>query len=224
MEKSEPKQQSFASWHASAAGLVERGDVDVEPPADAPFPIASGLNRRVVLTSASQPWALEVDALVLGNNEALSDRLGVQGEVFSRGGRGLAEEVEALGTVRTGEARLTCGHGHGAGLAPRHLVHAIGPKYVPKYAQAAGSALHWAYRHALQLCHAHQLRTLALLPLHDADKKHYPPSDGAHVALRTLRRFLEKHANSFDALLLLLPTDAHVEAYNKLMPLYFPRT
>ena len=104
--------------------------------------------------------------------------------------------------MRTGEARLTCAHG--VDLAPRHLVHAVGPRYVDRYTNAAGSALHWCYRHALQLCHEHNLRTVALLPLHDEAKKGYPSADGAHVALRTLRRFLERQPAAFDIILLLL--------------------
>ena len=214
--------QSFVSWHASAAGLAERGAADEAAVGSAPFRIDAALNKRLVLTRAPKPWALEVDALILGNNEALSDRVGVQGEVFERGGAGLADECSALGTVRTGEARLT--RSHGVGLTPRHLVHAIGPRYLPKYAVAAGSALHWCYRHALQLCHDRKLRTIAILPLHDAQKKGYPPSDGAHVALRTIRRFVELHADAFDCVLLLLPTDADMEAYGATVPLYFPRT
>ena len=84
------QQQSFASWHASAKGLAEReASLPAELP-DAPFSIAEKLNRRIVLTRSPEPWMLPVDALVLGNNEALTDRTGVQGEVFSRGGAGLA--------------------------------------------------------------------------------------------------------------------------------------
>ena len=59
-------------------------------------------------------------------------------------------QCAALGTVRTGEARLTRSHFSG----PRHIIHAVGPKYQAKYTQAAGSALHGCYRHALQLCRA----------------------------------------------------------------------
>ena len=125
--------------------------------------------------------------------------------------------------MRTGEARLTRSHFSG----PRHIIHAVGPKYQAKYTQAAGSALHGCYRHALQLCRAKGLRTAALLPLHDEQKKNFPPLEGAHVALRTIRRFLEQNKDAFDCVLLVQTDDdtAYLDmAYHAAMPLYFPRT
>ena len=108
----EEQPQSFVSWHAAAAGLKERRGADADDasgpaPEDPPFAIAPHHNRRLVLTRAPQPWSLEVDALVIGNNEALSDRIGVQGEVFARGGAGLSAQPQAqlaaLCATRRGE-------------------------------------------------------------------------------------------------------------------------
>eukprot|EP00900_Chrysochromulina_parva_P009747 jgi/Chrpa1/18774/Chrysochromulina_OHIO_Genome00023488-RA len=78
--------QAFVSWHASLAGLTERhADVpssDAEGASPPPFAIEESINRRIVLVRASEPWTLAVDALVVGNNEALTDRTGVVGDIF----------------------------------------------------------------------------------------------------------------------------------------------
>ena len=234
----QPPPQSFASWHASLAGLDERAaiaDTDAEE-FDAgigdsnqhqPFAVDASINRRLVLTQVDQPWLLEVDALVVSNNEALRDRTGLTGEIFAAGGPAFVADANSLASVRTGDARLSSVDSAqlpGSGIAARRVVHAVGPKYQVQYAHAAASALHSAYRNTLQLCRAHGLRTLAFVPLHDAERKGYPTADAAHVALGTIRRFLEKHVSAVDVLLLLLVTDADVEEYHRLAPLYFPRT
>ena len=151
-----------------------------------PFPLDHGLNSRLVFTRADL-WTLEVDAIVVGNNEALSDRSGATGEVFRRAGPELELEVERLEGCRTGESRLTASYA----LPATHIIHTVGPRYQTRYAGAAECALHWCYRSSLHLCKEHALRTVALCQVH-TDRRGYPPEDGAHVALRTVRRFLER--------------------------------
>ncbi len=178
---------------------------DEEPlgaPAEAPFTIDSGINNKLVFTRASL-WALEVDAIVVGNNEALSDRTGATGEVFRRAGPELELEVQRLEGCRTGESRLTAAYA----LPATHIVHTVGPRYQARYASAAECALHWCYRSALHLCREHGLRTVALCQIH-TERRGYPHEDGAHVALRTVRRFLERWPAALDQVIVVLPGQA----------------
>ena len=232
--------QSFASWQASLAGLEERAVADSAARDDddadeydsgadihAPFAIEAPINRRLVLASVEQPWLLEVDALVVSNNEGLRERSGITGEVFAAAGPAFAADANALAVVRTGDAKLSSVESTrqpGSAIAVQRVVHAVGPKYQAQYAHAAASALHAAYRAALTQCRVNGLRTIAFLPLHDEQRKGYPTLDACHVALRTVRRFLERHTPAVDCVLLLLPTLPHAEAYHALAPLYFPRT
>ena len=108
-----------------------------------PFDVDDELNR--CLTLARRASARRVDAVVVGNNEALSDRSHHR-DVFARGGPSLAR-VAALEGCRTGEAKLTRGHD----LPARHA-YTVGPRYQARYTDAAESALHWCYRGSLQLC------------------------------------------------------------------------
>ena len=78
--------QRFVSWHAAVAGLTERKHADTTAEdataadAAAPFAIDASLNRKLTIVRTADPWDLDVDALVIGNNEALSDRGGLTGE------------------------------------------------------------------------------------------------------------------------------------------------
>ena len=75
-----------------------------------PFDVDDELNRCLTLARGARLGALGVDAVVVGNNEALTDRSGATGEVFRRAGPGLEAEVERLEGCRTGESRVTAGY------------------------------------------------------------------------------------------------------------------
>ena len=148
-------------WSRGVAADALGDDPLTAPAGRVPFAINSAMNRKVVFTRAPL-WALEVDALVVGNNESLSDRSGATGEVFRRAGPELELEVQRLEGCRTGESRLTAGYS----LPATHIVHTVGPRYQPRFASAAECALHWCYRSALHLCREHRLRSVALCQVH----------------------------------------------------------
>ena len=108
-------------------------------------------------------------------------------------------------------------------------MHTVGPRYQARYTDAAESALHWCYRGSLQLCAEAGARSVALAPLH-TERKGYPLEAGAHVALRTLRKFLERHRGAFDHVILAVGGgesgngSGELAAYEAIAPLYFPRT
>ncbi|KAL5010400.1 hypothetical protein ScPMuIL_012705 [Solemya velum] len=53
-------------------------------------------------------------------------------------------------------------------------------------------------------------------------KRGYPVEDGAHIGIRTVRRFLENFGDNFDVIIFVC-SDETREAYEKILPLYFPR-
>ena len=68
-----------------------------------------------------------------------------------------------------------------------------------------------------------RMTTLAI-PCIYRRKKNYPREDAAHVALRTIRRFLEHYAIDFDLVILCMDDAADLRLYEKWMPVYFPRS
>ncbi|CAN1817183.1 Protein GDAP2 homolog [Linum perenne] len=55
------------------------------------------------------------------------------------------------------------------------------------------------------------------------EAKNYPREPAAHVAIRTVRRFLEKQKDNITAVVFCTISTADSEIYKRLLPLYFPR-
>eukprot|EP01137_Pigoraptor_chileana_P030570 Opistho-2@17231 len=181
------------------------------------FSINNDVNRRMYLWMGSLT-SLDVDAIVNSSNEALNERNAMSESIHQAAGPELRQECWKLDGCRTGEAKITPGFK----LPARHVIHTVGPRFNPKYATAAESALFNCYRNSLQLLKEAKLHTIAFPPIHSL-RRGYPPEGGAHIALRTVRRFVERHGEGIDAVVLVLEP-ADVALYEQLMPLYFPRT
>ncbi|CAO2828339.1 unnamed protein product [Amaranthus hypochondriacus] len=133
-------------------------------------------------------------------------------------GPGLAEECATLGGCRTGMAKMTSAYD----LPARKVIHTVGPKYAVKYHTAAENALSHCYRSCLELLIENGLRSIAMGCIY-TESKNYPREPAAHVAIRTVRRFLEKHKDKITAIVFCTTTTIDTEIYKRLLPLYFPR-
>ncbi|XP_076445634.1 protein GDAP2 homolog [Babylonia areolata] len=193
---------------------------DRDPLADkeeSPFPWRNDLNSKIILCTGNLTL-LNVHAIVHPTNEHMNDKNPISDEIFYQGGPSLVKEVkEDIRVCKTGEAKLTKGYN----LPARYVIHTVGPRYNIKYITAAESALYCSYRNTLQLCRENAIRSLGLACIHTM-RRSYPPEEGAHIAIRTVRRFLEKFPDTLDSLLFVC-NDETYEIYRKLLPLYFPR-
>lgn len=129
----------------------------------------------------------------------------------------------------------------------RFIIHSVGPRYNERYRTAAENALHSCYRNSMRLLKEEGLRTIAFPPLY-APRKGYPRVDAAHIALRacspavrplrlllahllppsppsgTVRRFLEHYGDGIDVTVFVTESAADHSTYQRLLPLYFPRS
>ncbi|GAY36761.1 hypothetical protein CUMW_024350 [Citrus unshiu] len=133
-------------------------------------------------------------------------------------GPGLAEECATLGGCRTGMAKVTNAYD----LPARRVIHTVGPKYAVKYHTAAENALSHCYRSCLELLIENGLKSIAMGCIY-TEAKNYPREPAAHVAIRTVRRFLEKQKDKISAVVFCTTTASDTEIYKRLLPLYFPR-
>lgn len=185
---------------------------------ESPFPFDSNINKKIALW-AGDICSLRIQVIVHSTNESLTDKSPLSDRLLRRAGPQLKEDlVMNVKACRTGEAKLTKGYN----LPARYIIHTVGPKYNVKYQTAAESALFSCYFKVLQLVKEHNLGSVGLCVINSI-RRNYPPHDGAHIALRTVRRFLEKYGEALD-LVVFVVEDVDVGIYELLMPLYYPRS
>ncbi|KAL8533689.1 hypothetical protein ACS0TY_009909 [Phlomoides rotata] len=180
------------------------------------FPVDHEINSKIYLWRGD-PWNLEVDAVVNSTNESLDEAQSSPG-LHAAAGPALAEECATLGGCRTGMAKITNAYD----LPARRVIHTVGPKYAVKYNTAAENALSHCYRSCLELLVESGLQSIAVGCIY-SEAKCYPREPAAHVAIRTVRRFLEKQKDKVRTVIFCTTTSSDTEIYKRLLPLYLPR-
>lgn len=161
---------------------------------------------------------LQIDAIVNPTNERMTSKYGVSGAILDGAGYEIYEELLATETCKIGESRLTKGYC----LPSKWIIHTVGPRYNTKYVTAAENALHNCYRSCLDMAVENKFKSIAIPPLHSI-KRGYPIDKGSHIALRTLRRFLEKFHEHFEKIILVFDNEEEKRVYESNLCLYFPR-
>ncbi|XP_015589859.1 protein GDAP2 homolog isoform X3 [Cephus cinctus] len=186
--------------------------------ATSPFPCQPSLNVKIALWTGNIS-VLQVDAIVNSTNETMDDNSPTCQRIFAQAGSALKMEIyNEIKECKTGEVRVTQGHD----LPARYIIHTVGPIYNTKYQTAAQNTLHCCYRNVLHKARELGLRSIAL-PVINSIRRNYPPDAGAHIALRTVRRFLEQYSDSISCVVFVLES-CDLGIYEVLLPLYFPRT
>lgn len=183
-----------------------------------PFRYDGEINHKIVLWSGDIS-SLQVDAIINSTNENMTLSDVTCERIYQRAGPDLKEEIRIdIRECRTGEVKTTQGHS----LPARYIIHTVGPKYNIKFQSAAENTLHFCYRNVLQKAKELGLHSIAI-PVINSIKRNYPPDQGAHIALRTVRRFLDRFPSSLDTVIFCVENSDR-GIYDCLLPLYFPRS
>lgn len=187
---------TLLSWADSCGDEVSYWDSTAETSREdtvrSPFLYNRHINGKVVLWKGDVAL-LNCTAIVNTSNESLTDKNPVSESIFMLAGPDLKEDLLKLKGCRTGEAKLT----KGFNLAARFIIHTVGPKYKSRYRTAAESSLYSCYRNVLQLAKEQSMSSVGFCVINSA-KRGYPLEDATHIALRTVRRFLEIHGETIE--------------------------
>lgn len=127
----------------------------------------------------------DVDAVVNAANADLLPGGGVAGAIHRAAGAGLTEECRPLAPISPGDAVVTGAHR----LPNSHVVHCLGPVYGRDRPEA--ELLAACYRHALERCEQHGLRSVAF-PAISTGAFGYPMHQAAEIAIGTVLATLER--------------------------------
>ncbi|KAL0973863.1 hypothetical protein UPYG_G00212170 [Umbra pygmaea] len=160
---------------------------------------------------------LEIDCIVNAANKTLLGGGGVDGAIHRTAGPLLKNECAELLGCETGEAKITGGYG----LPAKYVIHTVGPIVMGAVGKEEENRLRECYRHSLEKATENKLRTVAF-PCISTGVYGYPPDQAVHIALETVRKYLDEHHAKLDRVIfcVFLPSDA--ELYLKTLPLYFP--
>ncbi|XP_075931058.1 ganglioside-induced differentiation-associated protein 2 isoform X2 [Petromyzon marinus] len=182
-----------------------------------PFPYRDDINGKIALWKGDVAH-LNCNAIVCPNNEHLNDKNAVSDSVHTLAGPQLHDELRKLNGCRTGEAKMT----KAFGLAARFIVHTVGPRYNSRYRTAAETSLHGCYKRVLHIAMENRLTSVGLCVI-NTPRRGFPAADAAHIALRTVRRFLENHGERISTIVFAV-MDQDEAVYLHVLPLYFPRS
>ncbi|KAJ1557502.1 hypothetical protein HK405_015867, partial [Cladochytrium tenue] len=130
---------------------------------------------------------LASDAIVNAANPTLMGGGGVDGAIHRAAGPQLRSECLRLGGCLTGDAKPTAAYR----LPSRVIVHTVGPRGVEPDREVALQA---CYRRSLEVAVRDRGCESIAFPCISTGVYGYPQEDAAHVALRTVRRWLEDEA------------------------------
>ncbi|XP_021957884.1 protein GDAP2 homolog [Folsomia candida] len=182
-----------------------------------PFPIDPVINSRIALWFGDI-LSLTVDGLATTTNESLDE---IQESILFRTGSNYPQEIRnEIKSIRTGEARVVSGHPN---LPCRNLLLTVTPRFSEKYKTAAETALYSCYSSVLEKVSEKRMETVAIPPLHLGGKTNFPDELGVHVAIRTVRRFLEKGHSYPRLIVLCVPDPKLFSLYLSFMVCHFPR-
>lgn len=209
---------SLTKWNLTQLPMTEDTDSVGTESSVSPFPWRNDLNSKIVLWNGDIT-DLSVHAIVHATNEKMTEKTQLSERLFTKAGPKLQAELQNnIRVCKTGEAKISEGYD----LLSRYVILTVGPRYNLKYVTAAEGALYCSYRNVLQLVRENSVRTLGLCCIHSL-KRGYPLKEGANIAIRTVRRFLEKYGNDIDTVVFVCDDDSY-DMYKSILPLYFPRS
>ncbi|XP_012534676.1 protein GDAP2 homolog [Monomorium pharaonis] len=180
-----------------------------------PFRIEESLNSKLILWSGNITL-LNVDVIINPTNVTFNDENKISQSIIAQGGEPLVLELKKK-SVKSGEIKIT----EAFNMPAQFIMHIVGLQYNSKQHISALDKLHCCYRNILEIAKEKKWNSLAL-PIISLKKGNCPEHLAAHVAIKTIRKFMEEHNSSFSHIILVL-LHSEFTMYEAITALYFPR-
>ncbi|XP_057316638.1 uncharacterized protein LOC130657650 [Hydractinia symbiolongicarpus] len=175
------------------------------------YKVMPELNNKVCIWQGDIT-RLEIDAIVNAANQTLLGGGGVDGCIHRAAGPTLVEECRSLNGCQTGATKITSGHK----LPAKYVLHTVGPMVKNE------QKLKGCYETCLQFMLEYEMKSIAF-PCIATGIYGYPNREAAHVALQTVREWLEKHPGKVDKIIFCTFMEKDYLIYHELMKdCYFP--
>ena len=170
---------------------------------------------RTIFLREGDITRIAVDAMANAANSALAGGGGVDGAIHRAGGAAIMRELDAIraaaGGCPTGSAVAT-----GAGNLPaKYVFHAVGPVYRDgRHGEA--ELLAGCYRKCMELADVRAVRTISF-PAISTGVYGYPQKAAAEIAIREVKRHLERPDTTVEQAIFVLFGMAAYEVYRKIL-------
>jgi len=151
----------------------------------------------------------DVEAIVNAANNSLLGGGGVDGAIHRAAGPGLLQECRMLNGCGTGQAKITKAYN----LPCQYVIHTVGPVWHGG-SNGEDQALENCYYNSLKLAVQNDIRTIAF-PSISTGIYSFPVERAAHIAVKTVKRFLEENRDKIDVAEWVLFDGLTAAAYEK---------
>lgn len=172
------------------------------------------INSKISLLFQGNITNINLDAIVSPSNSHLVPGGGYNGEIHSVAGIELTKECEEIGKIENGKVTLTKGYN----LPSKYVIHTNGP-----LGDHDSELLNETYNSILLQIDGEKIRTIALPPI-STGLYGFPKEEGAEIALKSVRTFLDNPQNlaNVDRIVFVVFSPEEIRFYSELMPIYFP--
>jgi len=168
-------------------------------------------NGRKIILKEGDITRIAVDAMANAANSALAGGGGVDGAIHRAGGPSIMRELSAFGGCPTGSAVAT-----GAGNLPaKYVFHAVGPVF-RNGSHGEAELLAGCYRKCMELADERAVRTISF-PAISTGIYGYPQKAAAEIAIREVRRHLERPETAVEQVIFVLFGAAAYEVYREIL-------
>jgi O-acetyl-ADP-ribose deacetylase (regulator of RNase III) len=154
---------------------------------------------------------VKADVIVNAANPSLLGGGGVDGAIHLAAGQELYEECKALGSCKTGQAKITKGYN----LPAKFVIHTVGPIYGHERGREAELSA-GCYRSCLDLAKRFKLKTMAFSSI-STGAFGYPKDEAAEIAIKTVNAFVAANPDCFSEIFFVLYDELNYKIYASLM-------